>query len=113
MRLSELVPGQWFRVLNIVSGGEIGKRFVDLGFVSGAEGKVIRSTFLGGPMQIKLGNYNLVMRRHEAQLVEVDLLASTMIAENSKEKASIDISEPGSRRKHHHGARAFGTHERS
>lgn len=106
MRLSELVPGQWFRVLNIVSGGEIGKRFVDLGFVSGAEGQVVRSTFLRGPMQIKLGDYNLVMRRHEAQLVEVDLLASTMIAEDSKEEATIAIGVRDSRRRHHHGTRA-------
>jgi len=76
MQLAELMPGQRFRVTRIVSGGEIGKRLVDLGFISGAEGEVVRATFFRGPMQISLGDYHLIMRRHEARLVDVELLDS-------------------------------------
>lgn len=76
MQLSELMPGQRFKVLRVVSGGEIGKRLVDLGFVSGAEGEVVRAAFFRGPMQIRLGDYDLIMRRHEARLVDIEVLGA-------------------------------------
>ncbi len=66
------MPGAQFRVVRVISGGEIGKRLVDLGFISGAEGKVVRATLFRGPIQIRLGDYDLIMRRHEARLVDIE-----------------------------------------
>jgi len=74
MQLAELLPGARFKVRRVVSGGEIGKRLVDLGFISGAEGEVVRATLFRGPMQIRLGDYDLIMRRHEARLVDIEPL---------------------------------------
>ncbi len=74
MQLAELLPGAHFKVLRVVSGGEIGKRLVDLGFVTGAEGEVVRASLFRGPMQIRLGDYDLIMRRHEARLVDIEPL---------------------------------------
>jgi len=39
MLLAELGPGQKFVIVRIAFGGEIGKRLVDLGFVSGTKGE--------------------------------------------------------------------------
>jgi len=74
MQLAELRPGQKFRVKNVTVGGEIGKRLADLGIVEGAEGEVVRAAFFRGPMQIRLGDYDLIMRRFEARLVMVEPL---------------------------------------
>jgi len=67
MLLAELGPGQKFKVLRVTFGGEIGKRLADLGFISGAEGHVVRAALFHGPMQIRLADYDLIMRRHEAK----------------------------------------------
>jgi|GEM_PF-423641 ferrous iron transport protein A len=74
MVLAALQPGQRFRVIQVAFGGEIGKRLADLGFVPGVEGEVVRSAFFRGPMQVRLRDYDLIMRRHEARLVQVELL---------------------------------------
>ncbi len=75
MLLAELQPGQRFRVIQVAFGGEIGKRLADLGFIAGVEGKVVRSAFFRGPMQVRLQDYDLIMRRHEAKLVQVELIS--------------------------------------
>lgn len=72
MQLSELRPGASFRVGRVMVGGEIGKRLADMGFTEGAEGELIRSAFLRGPVQIRIRGYDLLIRRCEARLIEVE-----------------------------------------
>ncbi|HBK58625.1 MAG TPA: hypothetical protein DDZ37_04645 [Spirochaetaceae bacterium] len=92
MLLAELGPGQKFVIVRIAFGGEIGKRLVDLGFVSGTKGEVVRAAPFRGPMQIRLGDYDLIMRRHEAKLVEVELLPQTDEGETMPEvRTPIDL----------------------
>lgn len=71
MQLSELRPGATFRVGKVLVGGEIGKRLADMGFTEGAEGELIRSAFMRGPVQIRIRGYDLLVRRSEARLIEV------------------------------------------
>ncbi|HNT59947.1 MAG TPA: FeoA family protein [Rectinema sp.] len=89
MQLAELCPGQRFKVTNVAVGGEIGKRLADMGLVSGAEGEVVRAAFFRGPIQIRLGDYDLIMRRYEARLVDVELLpeAAPQVAGRPPKKA--------------------------
>jgi Fe2+ transport system protein FeoA len=92
MLLAELGPGQRFVVRRIAFGGEIGKRLADLGFVSGMEGEVVRAAPFQGPMQIRLGDYDLIMRRHEAKLVEVEPLPQTATEQAASEaRRPIDL----------------------
>jgi len=92
MLLAELGPGQRFVVRRIAFGGEIGKRLADLGFVSGIEGEVVRAAPFRGPMQIRLGDYDLIMRRHEAKLVEVEPLPQTATEQAASEaRRPIDL----------------------
>lgn len=72
MQLSELRPGASFRVGKVLVGGEIGKRLADMGFTEGAEGELVRSAFLRGPVQIRIRGYDLLVRRSEARLIEIE-----------------------------------------
>lgn len=72
MQLSELRPGASFRVGRVMVGGEIGKRLADMGFTEGAEGELIRSAFLRGPVQIRIRGYDLLVRRSEARLIQIE-----------------------------------------
>ncbi len=74
MKLSQIKIGQRFRVLKVDSEGEIGKRLVEMGFVFGAEGRVIRVALLGDPIQICLGGYNISIRKSEAEKIIVEQL---------------------------------------
>ncbi|OQB96255.1 MAG: ferrous iron transport protein A [Spirochaetes bacterium ADurb.Bin110] len=111
MQLAELSPGQRFKVINVAVGGEIGKRLADMGLVSGAEGEVVRAAFFRGPIQIRLRDYDLIMRRYEARLVDVELLpeAVPQVAGKAAKKAPatiyVDLRPRGRRRSHGaHGA---------
>ncbi len=72
MLLSELEPGNAFTVSRVLSGGEIGKRLADMGFTEGAEGTLIRGAFMRGPLQVSIRGYDLLIRRGEGKLIEVE-----------------------------------------
>lgn len=69
--LSSLRPGEGFVVAAIKVGREIGRRLADMGLTEGAEGRVVRRGAFGGPMQLRIGGYDLLLRRAEAAGVEV------------------------------------------
>lgn len=111
MLLSELGTGQKFKVMSVAFGGEIGKRLADLGFISGVEGEVVRTALFRGPMQVRLGDYDLIMRRHEARLVDVEVLAETS-SSNDSPKAFIHIDLRDHFRHYHHHHQGFGRRPR-
>lgn len=71
MRISQVPKGIPFRVIAVMLGKEVGKRLADMGFTEGTEGMVIRRGFWGGPMQIRLRGYDILIRRSEAEAIEV------------------------------------------
>ncbi|MDH7484101.1 MAG: FeoA family protein [Spirochaetales bacterium] len=95
MMLSELQPGMRFRILQVTVGGELGKRLADLGFVAGTEGLVVRSAFMRGPLQVRLRDCDLILRRHEAHFVEVTPLElSQETSQESKPLPGPSSSHP-------------------
>lgn len=74
MHLSEAPTGARFRVVRVALGKEVGKRLVDMGFIEGAEGSVVRRGFLRGPLQVRLQGYDLLLRRSEAAGVDIEAL---------------------------------------
>lgn len=72
MRLSEVRDGSYFKVLRVMAGGEIGKRLADMGFTEGAGGCLVRSGFMRGPLQVRIRGYDLLIRRCEARLIEIE-----------------------------------------
>ena len=72
-QLSELQTGQRGKVVRIGGDGELHKRLVDMGMVSGAVVAVERVAPLGDPIDVKLRGYHLSLRKDEARLVAVSV----------------------------------------
>jgi Fe2+ transport system protein FeoA len=72
MTIANARSGASFAVTRILSGGEVGKRLADMGFTQGAEGAVVRSGFLRGPVHVRIRGYDLILRRSEAERIEVE-----------------------------------------
>jgi len=74
--LRDLRGGDIFRINKVTLKEEIGKRLVDMGLTNGVVGIVLRCALFGDPMEIRIRDYNVSLRRSEAAGVEVELLES-------------------------------------
>ncbi|MCX7656023.1 MAG: ferrous iron transport protein A [Treponemataceae bacterium] len=83
MFLSDAPPGASFRVIRVLLGKEVGKRLADMGFTEGAEGAVIRSGFMRGPLQVRIRGYDVLIRRCEAAGIEVEPVGDWTAAEDA------------------------------
>ncbi|MDR0410529.1 MAG: ferrous iron transport protein A [Treponema sp.] len=72
MLLSDAPQGASFTVVKVMLGKEVGKRLADMGFTAGAEGAVVRVGFFRGPLQIRIRDYDILIRRFEAAGIEVE-----------------------------------------
>lgn len=71
MRLSEARIGQEFEILAVRIHREVGRRLADMGFTEGAKGRVVRGGAFRGPLQIRIRDYDVLLRRCEAAGIEV------------------------------------------
>jgi Fe2+ transport system protein FeoA len=69
--LDQLRPGQRGRVLSLQGDAALVQRLMDLGVIEEAELEVVGFAPLGDPMEIRLGNSRLSLRRREAAGIEV------------------------------------------
>ncbi|MDE6179113.1 MAG: ferrous iron transport protein B [Duncaniella sp.] len=76
MRLSELHTGQTGRIIKILGHGAFRKRMIEMGFVRGQEIKVVLAAPLRDPVKYEIMGYEVSLRRSEADLVEVEQIAS-------------------------------------
>jgi Fe2+ transport system protein FeoA len=74
MILSKVAVGAPFRVKGVRIGNEVGKRLSDMGFTLGANGVIVRRGLLGGPMQVRILDYDILIRRTEAAGIEIEPL---------------------------------------
>ncbi|MDR2481858.1 MAG: ferrous iron transport protein A [Spirochaetaceae bacterium] len=73
MFLDKSPRGAAFRIIRLNLSKETGKRLADMGFIEGVCGVVIRKSFLGGPMQARVMDYDVLIRRFEAHGIEIEL----------------------------------------
>ncbi len=71
MTLDQVQVGTNFTIIGVQAHGEIRKRLVDMGFIRGAHGKVLRKALLGDPIELRLGSYLVSVRTAEAENIEV------------------------------------------
>jgi Fe2+ transport system protein FeoA len=69
--LDQLRPGQRGRVLSLQGDAALIQRLMDLGVIEEAELEVVGFAPLGDPMEIRLGDSRLSLRRHDAAGIEV------------------------------------------
>ena len=70
--LAQLTPGSSFQVQRLTAKGEIRQRLLEMGFVRGAKGKILREALLKDPIEIELKGYLLSLRRAEADVILVE-----------------------------------------
>ncbi|MDR1786624.1 MAG: ferrous iron transport protein A [Spirochaetaceae bacterium] len=71
MILSKLKPGAGFVVLGVKLEREVGRRLADMGFIQGTRGFIIRRELFGGPIEVQILGYKILLRRSEADGIEV------------------------------------------
>ncbi len=58
-------------ITKVLGHGSFRKRIAEMGFIKGKEVKVIKSTPFKGPLEFKILDYNISLRKSEADLIEV------------------------------------------
>ena len=71
MTLDDLKTGDRCIVLKINAQGPFKKRLLEMGFIAGAEVKVIKFAPLKDPVEYMVKGYHVSLRHEEAQKIEV------------------------------------------
>ncbi len=71
MRLSEVKNKETVIITKVLGHGSFRKRITEMGFVKGKEVTVIKNAPFNGPIEYKILDYNITLRRTEANLIEV------------------------------------------
>lgn len=69
--LDRLRVGTCARVLTVKGEGAVTRRLMEMGVVPGAPVRVVKCAPLGDPLEIRVRNYHLALRRNEAQTISV------------------------------------------
>ncbi|MBQ0039483.1 MAG: ferrous iron transport protein A [Treponema sp.] len=71
MTLKEVKPGTTVKVVKISGDGAIKRRIMEMGLTKGIEVFVRKVAPLGDPVEITVRDYELSVRKGDAELVEV------------------------------------------
>jgi len=71
--LSDLEPGDKCKVTHVGGSGGERRRMMDMGIVRGSRIEVVRKAPMGDPVEFLLRGYNLTLRKHEAEVVRVEV----------------------------------------
>jgi ferrous iron transport protein B len=90
VKLSEIKNNETVVITKILGHGSFRKRIAEMGFVKGKQVKVIKTAPFNGPVEYKILNYNISLRRSEAERIEVVPLAEFVIPEQDGYEGVID-----------------------
>ena len=74
MNLAKLKPGEKAKIVRMGAIGPIKRRLMDMGVLVGEEVKVEKIAPLGDPIEVTIKNYNLSLRKKEAEGIAVEVL---------------------------------------
>ena len=74
MTLEQLPTGQRALIAEVQGEDSLRARMLALGLRAGREVAVIRRANLGGPIQVRVGSTDLMMRRKEASLIQLTVI---------------------------------------
>jgi Fe2+ transport system protein FeoA len=72
LTLSDLNDNQKFKIIRLTGNGEIRRRLIDMGFISGTEGTLLRTALLKDPLEIQIKGYKVSLRRAEAKQILIE-----------------------------------------
>lgn len=70
--LSEVACGETVKVSKLNGTGALKRRIMDMGITKGSEVYVRKVAPLGDPIQVTVRGYELSLRKHDAEIIEVD-----------------------------------------
>ncbi len=73
MRLADLQVGSIARVKSVQPDDPVMFRLMEMGLVPGTAVQVLKRAPFGGPIQVRVQDYRLSLRRSEAARLQVDL----------------------------------------
>jgi len=71
LRLDTIRSGQKVKINKLHTSGKLMHKLLDMGFIIGSEIEIVREAPLFDPMELKIQNYNISLRKSEANLIEV------------------------------------------
>ena len=72
MTLKEVKPGTTVKVVKISGEGAVKRRIMEMGLTKGIEVFVRKVAPLGDPVEVTVRDYELSLRKADAELVEVE-----------------------------------------
>ncbi|MGA8149049.1 MAG: FeoA family protein [Gallionellaceae bacterium] len=69
--LSTLVPGEIATIATIHTEGPLHQRLLAMGFRTGKQIEVIRRARFSGPLQVRIGTTDILLRKNEAEKIMV------------------------------------------
>lgn len=73
MNLSAIKPGDRATITKIEVAGPLKRRLMDMGILVGEEVRVVKVAPLGDPIEVKIKNYSLSLRKKEARNILVEV----------------------------------------
>lgn len=73
LKLTQIPKGKRCRIRKHLAHGAIRQRLMDLGFLPNAEVEMVRCATLGDPLELRIGEYFVTLRKQEAALIEVNV----------------------------------------
>jgi len=74
MSLNDAKEGTRVKVVNLNAKGKLLYKLLDMGLIQGSTIEIIREAPLYDPMELKIHDYNLMLRKSEANLIEIELI---------------------------------------
>ena len=74
LTLKDIKVGQTVKVKKIHGEGPVKRRIMDMGITKGVEIFVRKVAPLGDPMELNIRNYELSVRKNDAEMIEVELI---------------------------------------
>jgi ferrous iron transport protein A len=71
LTLDQLRPGERGRILSLEGDDSLAQRLLEMGLLEGEEVEVLHIAPLGDPLEVRLRDYRLSLRRREAARVRV------------------------------------------
>jgi ferrous iron transport protein A len=72
-KLSDFIIGETGVIIKVEGEGRLRRRLFDMGVTPGAKVTLVKKAPLGDPIEITIRNYELTLRKTEAELVTLKL----------------------------------------
>lgn len=93
MRLSDVKNNETVIIIKVLGHGSFRKRITEMGFVKGKEITVMKNALFNGPIEFKILDYNITLRRSEAKLIEVASLDEANLHISDNYEGVIDLED--------------------